>query len=323
MAGVFVREHAQAVALYNDVIVLYDEEGGGHVKGLYEIVSDQIEYEIRTIRIRHKKLPIPKTSYFLYLWSIFKTFRKLISKGWRPDIIHAHVYSAGVPAVILGKIYKIPVVITEHWSGFPRHILRMFDILRARFAMNRAKIILPVSNDLEEAIKSYDISLQIDPEFNAVWRHNAISLFILNRHEEAIKYYKLEYEKNPIDTTTTEAYKEFLKTNIEERLEELKARAMTAQGYLFLGELFADAGKKDVALENLRKAEAMYLEMKVTPRSYWLARTREALDRPVASVYGWIKKELAILGAGSPSFRRCHDPFFHLIVSDQLPVLYG
>jgi hypothetical protein len=44
---------------------------------------------------------------------------------------------------------------------------------------------------------------------------------------------------------------------------------------------------------------------------------------PVASVYGWIKKELAILGAGSPSFRRCHDPFFHLIVSDQLPVLYG
>lgn len=157
VAGVFVREHAQAVALYNDVIVLYNEEGGGHVKGLYEIVSDQIEYEIRTIRIRHKKLPIPKTSYFLYLWSIFKTFRKLISKGWRPDIIHAHVYSAGVPAVILGKIYKIPVVITEHWSGFPRHILRMFDILRARFAMNRAKILLPVSQDLKESIESYGI----------------------------------------------------------------------------------------------------------------------------------------------------------------------
>jgi len=61
--------------------------------------------------------------------------------------------------------------------------------------------------------------------------------------------------------------------------EELKTKALSAQGYLSLGELFADAGKKDKAIENLKKAEAMYLEMKLTPRSYWLARTREALDR--------------------------------------------
>lgn len=156
-AGVFVKEHAQAVALYNDVTVLYDEGVGKHVNGLYEIVSDKTEDRIRTIRIRHKKSLVPKTSYFIYLWSIFKAFRKLMREGWRPDIIHAHVYSAGVPAVILGKIYKIPVVITEHWTGFPRRILRTFDILRARFAMNRAKILLPVSQNLKEAIESYGI----------------------------------------------------------------------------------------------------------------------------------------------------------------------
>jgi len=157
IAGVFIREHAQAVALYNDVIVLYNEGAGNHVKGLYEIASDKTEDGIRTIRIRHKKSPIPPTSYFICFWSIFKAFRKLMRGGWRPDIIHAHVYSAGVPAVILGKIYKLPVVITEHWSGFPRRILRTFDILRARFAMNRAKILLPVSQNLKEAIESYGI----------------------------------------------------------------------------------------------------------------------------------------------------------------------
>ncbi len=157
VAGVFVREHAQAVALYNDVTVLYNEGAGKHVKGLYEIASDKTEDGIRTIRIRHKKFPIPPTSYFIYLWSIFKAFRKLMREGWRPDIIHAHVYSAGVPAVILGKIYKLPVVITEHWTGFPRRILRTFDILSARFAMNRAKILLPVSRNLKEAIESYGI----------------------------------------------------------------------------------------------------------------------------------------------------------------------
>ena len=46
-----------------------------------------------------------------------------------------------------------------------------------------------------------------------------------------------------------------------------------------MGELFADAGKKGEALENLKKAEELYQEMKVTPQSHWLARTREALDR--------------------------------------------
>ena len=61
--------------------------------------------------------------------------------------------------------------------------------------------------------------------------------------------------------------------------EECKARAFAAQGYLFLGELFTEAGKKEDALENLKKAEAMYLEMKVTPRSHWFARTQEALHR--------------------------------------------
>ena len=157
VAGVFVREHAQAVALYNDVTVLYNEGAEKHVNGLYNIVSDQIEDRIRTIRIRHKKLPVPKTSYFLYLWSIFKTFRKLMSEGWRPDIIHAHVYSAGVPAVILGKIYKISVVITEHWTGFHRHLLGKIDKLKARFAMNSADILLPVSQNLKESIESYGI----------------------------------------------------------------------------------------------------------------------------------------------------------------------
>jgi len=157
VAGVFVREHAQAVALYNDVIVLYNERVEKHVKGLYKIVSDKTEDGIRTIRIRHKKSSIPKTSYFIYLCSIFKASRKLMREGWMPDIVHAHVYSAGVPAVILGKIYKLPVVITEHWTAFPRHILGKFEIFKARFAMNKAKILLPVSQDLKESIESYGI----------------------------------------------------------------------------------------------------------------------------------------------------------------------
>jgi hypothetical protein len=45
-----------------------------------------------------------------------------------------------------------------------------------------------------------------------------------NENEQAIKYYKLAYEKIPGDTTATDEFKQFLKEGIEERLDELKTR---------------------------------------------------------------------------------------------------
>jgi tetratricopeptide (TPR) repeat protein len=62
-------------------------------------------------------------------------------------------------------------------------------------------------------------------------------------------------------------------------VEGLKLKPLSAIGYLHLGEFFADAGRKEEALENLKKAETMYLEMEVTPESSWLKRTKEALAR--------------------------------------------
>jgi len=156
-AGIFVKEHAKVAALYNDVVVLYSRKVRKGVKGLSEIISDEKEDGIRTIRVNYNRSPIPKTSDFIHLWSVFAAFKELLKQGWRPDIIHAHVYSAGVLAILLGKRYKIPVVITEHWTGFLRRSLKKIDILKARFGMNRANIILPVSNHLQEAIKSYGI----------------------------------------------------------------------------------------------------------------------------------------------------------------------
>ena len=62
-------------------------------------------------------------------------------------------------------------------------------------------------------------------------------------------------------------------------LEGLKLKPLSAVGYLHLGEFFADAGRKEEARESLKKAEALYREMEVTPQSYWLKRTQEALAK--------------------------------------------
>jgi hypothetical protein len=53
-------------------------------------------------------------------------------------------------------------------------------------------------------------------------------------------------------------------------LETLKVRPFFAQGCLFLGELYAEAGQAERAAENLKEAESMFQEMGM---DYWLART--------------------------------------------------
>jgi tetratricopeptide (TPR) repeat protein len=59
-------------------------------------------------------------------------------------------------------------------------------------------------------------------------------------------------------------------------LEELKLRALYADGYLALGELCVDAGEKEAALEHLRKAEGMFAEMGM---DHYLNQTRGVLER--------------------------------------------
>ena len=59
-------------------------------------------------------------------------------------------------------------------------------------------------------------------------------------------------------------------------LDELKLRPFFSQGYLWLGELYADTGHREKALENLKKAEGMFQEMGM---DYWLANTREVLGK--------------------------------------------
>jgi len=59
-------------------------------------------------------------------------------------------------------------------------------------------------------------------------------------------------------------------------LTEKELKPWGSQGYLYLGDLYNDMGRKEEALEYLKKAEAMFQEMGM---EYWLNRTREVLER--------------------------------------------
>jgi class 3 adenylate cyclase/tetratricopeptide (TPR) repeat protein len=58
--------------------------------------------------------------------------------------------------------------------------------------------------------------------------------------------------------------------------DQLGLRAISGWGYLFLGQAYGESGRKEEALETLKKAESMYREMGM---DYWLKRAQEALKR--------------------------------------------
>ena len=58
--------------------------------------------------------------------------------------------------------------------------------------------------------------------------------------------------------------------------QELELKPYLPQGYLFLGELYADSGQKEKALESLKKAESIFEEMGM---DYWLGKTHDILAR--------------------------------------------
>jgi glycosyltransferase involved in cell wall biosynthesis len=62
-----------------------------------------------------------------------------------------------VAAVLLGKRHRLPVVITEHFSAFPRRLLSRQKLLKARWAFGQADLVLPVSAALQRSIEQYGI----------------------------------------------------------------------------------------------------------------------------------------------------------------------
>jgi class 3 adenylate cyclase/tetratricopeptide (TPR) repeat protein len=59
-------------------------------------------------------------------------------------------------------------------------------------------------------------------------------------------------------------------------LEELGIKPDLPLGYLYLGELYADAGLKEKSLEHLKKAEGLFQEMGM---DYWLGKAQAALGK--------------------------------------------
>jgi glycosyltransferase involved in cell wall biosynthesis len=155
VGGIFVRDQAEALARSCDVRVVHLER----VAGLRGARPTRVDGDVPTWRIGYPRSPRPVSLAGLFAAGIAGA-SAATAGGFRPDVIHAHFFLAGLPAVLLGRIRRVPVVVTEHWSVFlPDDPMQLAGPLRvaAKLALERADLVVPVSDALDRGIAAHGI----------------------------------------------------------------------------------------------------------------------------------------------------------------------
>lgn len=152
--GIFCREQARALASGgHDVVVLASDATRSPGFLAYEL-SDAVEDGLRTIRLRYRRPMFRPAAMAFQIAGMLAALRRLRRQGWRPDIVHAHVYSAGLPALVLGRLSRAAVVISEHFTGFQRGLITGYDRFTARVSFAHADLVAPVSADLARQVRA-------------------------------------------------------------------------------------------------------------------------------------------------------------------------
>ena len=170
IGGTFVREHAKAVALGNDVMVLFPyfyvinfSDFIGSIKNLIPVKTSALEEGIEVTRVKIPVLRIAirylgfMTNTFLpllcYLFVSMVLFMR-IRRRFNPHIIHAHVsFPAGVAGALISKVFSIPLIISEHAGPFSQLMPTKIHKYLVGYSLKTAFKVLPVSKFLKMQIE--------------------------------------------------------------------------------------------------------------------------------------------------------------------------
>jgi glycosyltransferase involved in cell wall biosynthesis len=157
-SGVFVLEHARAAALHADVAVIHLDRSHEH-RGRPRLQRAEGD-AFPTFRVTYQWSPVP-VSAAIHLGAAAWAWSAVRRSGFYPDVLHAHFFLAGIPAVFLARGHRLPLVVTEQWSVFlPEDPMGLSATLRAgaSFTYRNAELVLPVSKALERGIASVGLS---------------------------------------------------------------------------------------------------------------------------------------------------------------------
>lgn len=159
--GIFVKRHAQSVALYADVSVLYVHEGTEDRLNIYHENGLPQVYSL----FKRSKIKIPFISFLINQWRKHKAFKKGMKElqivFGQPHLLQANViYPVGFWARYFSKKLHVPYVLMEHWTGYHPADGSYKGGLRkwvTSFCVTHAKAVFTVTHNLAKAMKRHGL----------------------------------------------------------------------------------------------------------------------------------------------------------------------
>jgi len=176
--GNFVQRHAEAVALKHDVEILHTI-GDFKQKETF-VFDDKIINGIRTLVVYYRNSKNPVQNFLRRM----KAYKIGFSKMQKPELVHGNVlHNNMLFAVYLKKKYKIPFVITEHWTAYQENASDAHGALWrffAKFIANQSSAVLPVSQNLKKGL----LALGVKKPINVISNVINTEVFKLNVNEQ-------------------------------------------------------------------------------------------------------------------------------------------
>ena len=133
------------------------------------VMSDVDEDGLRVMRVRFRSTQVPKLATAYKLMGVARAIARLRRRGWVPDVVHAHEYTAGRPALVAARLSGgAPLVVSEHASDVALGRLTARQITRARQTFHAAAIVAPVSDDLGHRLQPLAGATPVVPVPNPV-----------------------------------------------------------------------------------------------------------------------------------------------------------
>jgi glycosyltransferase involved in cell wall biosynthesis len=151
--GIFIEKHVTAISGFSNVVVMYINEAENEAV-LEEKISDTyIRYTYTYARSSSRAI-----NQLKYIRSQKKAYDYIVGKYGKPTMLHLQVvFPAGIFVYLLLLFSSIPLIITEHWSGYTDEdgrYQRLSSILKylIKGLFKKAKKVSAVSQYLKDAI---------------------------------------------------------------------------------------------------------------------------------------------------------------------------
>lgn len=154
-AGVFVREHARAAALFDDVALVHLAADESKRPGSFELerVPDE---PFPVIRARYRG--IRYAGWLVELAALARAVSSLRESRFTPDVLHANIAARSAPAALYSRLTRLPLIVSEHWSLYldaGSQPVQGVASLFSHVAIKRATKVLPVGCALKAAMQRF------------------------------------------------------------------------------------------------------------------------------------------------------------------------